>query len=124
MPINAKYLFVSSMDVDADKDALFNEVYDDEHVPALSKVPGVLSIARLRKRTLQLSIGGRVQTFEAEGEPHYSAMYEVASPEVLTSDAWANAIEQGRWPTDVRPVAKNTRRVLYELIYSTGAAGR
>jgi hypothetical protein len=28
MPINAKYLFVASMDVDADKEALFNEVYE------------------------------------------------------------------------------------------------
>jgi hypothetical protein len=27
MPRNAKYLFVASMDVDADKEALFNEVY-------------------------------------------------------------------------------------------------
>ena len=33
MPINAKYLFVASMDVDADKEALFNEVYEgcDNH---------------------------------------------------------------------------------------------
>ena len=41
MPIKAKYLFVVSMDVDPDKEALFNEVYDTEHVPLLSKVPGV-----------------------------------------------------------------------------------
>lgn len=124
MPINAKYLFVSSMDVAADKDALFNEVYDTEHVPALSQVPGVLSVARLRKRTLELSIGGRIQTFDEESEPRYSALYEVASPEVLTSDAWASAIEQGRWPTEVRPAAKNARRVLYELISSTDADGK
>jgi len=35
MPIKAKYLFVASMDVDTDKEALFNEVYDTEHVPLL-----------------------------------------------------------------------------------------
>ena len=122
MPLNAKYLFVSRMDVDADKEALFNEVYDTEHVPALSKVPGVLSVARLRKRTFELSIGGSVQTFEVESEPQYSAMYEVESPEVLISDAWSSAIESGRWPTDVRPAAKNTRRVLYELMYSRGGS--
>ena len=43
---NAKYLFIASMDVDADKEALFNEVYDTEHIPALLKVPGVLSVYR------------------------------------------------------------------------------
>jgi hypothetical protein len=116
MPINARYLFVSSMDVDADKEALFNEVYDQEHVPALSQVPGVLSVARLRKQTFELSIGGSIQKFDVESEPRYTALYEVESPEVLTSDAWAAAIEQGRWPTDVRPNAKNTHRVLYELM--------
>src|SRR5262249_44095696 len=41
MPINSKYLFVASMDVDPDKEALFNEIYDAEHVPNLLKVPGV-----------------------------------------------------------------------------------
>ena len=41
MPIKSKYLFVASMDVDANKEALFNEVYDTEHVPNLLKVPGV-----------------------------------------------------------------------------------
>ncbi len=116
MPISARYLFVSSMDVDPDKEALFNEVYDQEHVPALSQVPGVLSVVRLRKQTFELSIGGSIQTFESESEPRYSAMYEVESPSVLTSPAWASAIEQGRWPTEVRPNAKNTHRVLYELM--------
>ena len=33
MPIKSRYLFVASMDVDPDKEALFNEVYDTEHVP-------------------------------------------------------------------------------------------
>ena len=41
MPITSKYLFVVSMDVDPDKEDLFNEVYDTEHIPNLSKVPGV-----------------------------------------------------------------------------------
>ena len=47
MPINSKYLFVVSMDVDPGKEALFNEVYDTEHVPNLSKVPGVHAVARV-----------------------------------------------------------------------------
>ncbi len=47
MPIKSKYLFVVSMDVDPDKEALFNEVYDIEHVPTLLKVPGVHAVARV-----------------------------------------------------------------------------
>ena len=32
MPGKAKYLFIASMDVEPEKEALFNEVYDTEHV--------------------------------------------------------------------------------------------
>ncbi len=42
MPITTKYLFIASMDVEPDKEALFNEVYDEEHVPNLMIVPGVI----------------------------------------------------------------------------------
>ena len=44
MPIKSRYLFVVTMDVDPDKEALFNEVYDTEHVPNLLKVPGVHAV--------------------------------------------------------------------------------
>jgi hypothetical protein len=30
--VEPKYIFVSSMDVDPDKEALFNEVYDTQHI--------------------------------------------------------------------------------------------
>ena len=30
MPIDARYVFIAGMDVDADKEAIFNEVYDTE----------------------------------------------------------------------------------------------
>ena len=33
MPIGTRYVFIASMDVDPDKEDLFNEVYDTEHVP-------------------------------------------------------------------------------------------
>ena len=46
MPITARYLFISSMDVDPDKEDLFNEVYDTEHIPNILKVPGVISVTR------------------------------------------------------------------------------
>jgi hypothetical protein len=39
MPVQSKCVFIASMDVAPDKEALFNEVYDTEHVPNLLKVP-------------------------------------------------------------------------------------
>ena len=41
-----KYLFMASMDVESNKQQVFDDVYDTEHVPYLAEVPGVISIAR------------------------------------------------------------------------------
>lgn len=114
MPIQAKYLFVASMDVDADKEALFNEVYDTEHVPMLLKVPGVRSVTRVEGEPFTLSIGGAEKKVAHEGARH-SAIYEIDSPAVLTSPEWAKAVELGRWPTHVRPFTRNRRHAMYRV---------
>jgi hypothetical protein len=116
MPLTTRYLFSAAMDVEPGKDAIFNEVYDREHVPNLLAVPGVVSVARVKKRELTLVLGGERKTIVIEGEPTYNAFYEVESPDVLTSAAWAEAVEKGRWPAQVRPHTKNRRHVLYERL--------
>ena len=116
MPLTTRYLFSAAMDVQPDKDAVFNEVYDTEHVPLLLEVPEVISVARLKTRELTMVIGGERRTIVMENEPRYQALYELESPEVLTSPAWAAAVDRGRWPTHVRPYTRNRRHVLYERI--------
>ncbi len=116
MPIHGKYVFSAAMDIDAGSEALFNEVYDKEHVPMLLKVPGVISVARFKTEELTVSIGGQRRTIVVENEPKYNSLYEIESPEVLVSDAWSQAVDQGRWPGEVRPHTKNRRHVLYRLL--------
>ena len=115
MATKAKYLFIASMDVDPAKEALFNEVYDTEHIPELLKVPGCLAVSRSTLAPLKMSIGGEVKTVVAEGEPKYSAIYELENAEVLTSPAWAAAVEKGRWPAQVRPHTRNRRHTLRKI---------
>jgi len=115
MPISGNYLFTVSMDVAPDREALFNEVYDTEHVPCLLKVPGVISVTRLVSEPLTLSIGGERRAIENEGDPKYSAIYEIESPEVLVSPQWAEAVEVGRWPEQVRPFTSNRRHSLQKV---------
>ena len=116
MPSHGRYLFSAAMDVTPDKEALFNEVYDTEHVPLLGRVPGVISVARFKRRELTIMLGGKRQTIVIEGEPTYNALYEIESPAVLTSDAWAKAVEEGRWAEHVRPYTTNRRHVIYRRI--------
>ena len=56
-----------------------------------------------------------LKTIVAEGEPKYSATYELENAEVLTSPAWATAVEKGRWPAQVRPYTRNRRHTLRKL---------
>jgi hypothetical protein len=116
MAVKTKYLMIASMDVDPEHEAVFNEVYDNEHVPNLSKVPGVLAITRYKRETLTMNIGGERKTIEIPDEPAYTAIYEIESPDVLTSAAWDKAIEDGRWPSQVRPYTKNRRHVLLKIM--------
>jgi hypothetical protein len=116
MPIQTKYLFSAAMDVESGKDALFHEVYDTEHVPLLLKVPGVVAVTRFKKQDVTLVIGGERKTIVVENEPTYNALYEIENPEVLVSEAWARAVDHGRWPGHVRPHTRNRRHVLYEKL--------
>jgi hypothetical protein len=116
MPVSTRYVFIASMDVDPDKEDVFNEVYDQEHVPTLLRVPGVVSVTRFVNEPLTMVMAGERRTIEAPGEPKYSAAYEIESPEVLVSDAWAQAIDQGRWPEEVRPYTKNRRHTLNKVM--------
>ena len=89
----ARYIFIASLDVAPEKEALFNELYDTEHVPLLLKVPGVLSARRCKAVQGSMAIAGKIVPLVAEGEPNYSAIYELESAEVLVSEAWAKALE-------------------------------
>ncbi len=114
MPIKSRYLFVASMDVDPEKEKLFHEVYDTEHIPNLLKVPGVHAVTRAEGEPFALSIGGKETKVPHEGARH-SAIYEIDGPHVLTSPEWAKAVEAGRWPGQVRPFTRHRRHALSRI---------
>mgnify|MGYP006306382655 CR=1 FL=1 len=114
MSISSRYLFVVSMDVAPDKEALFHEVYDREHIPSLLEVPGVLAVSRAEAEPFELAIAGGVDPRPA-ASPRFIASYEIESPEVITSAAWAEAVERGRWGSEVRPFTTNRHHALYRV---------
>jgi hypothetical protein len=112
----SNYLFISSMDVDPDHDRLLNEVYDSEHLPDILKVAGVRSAVRFRKIAGQITIGGIRRPIADDAAPIYHVLYTIERPDVLTSDAWKRAVEQGRWASQVRPHTTNRRQLLLERL--------
>jgi hypothetical protein len=61
-----------------------------------------------------LSIGGAEKKIRHEG-PRYGAIYEIDGPDVLVSREWADAVEAGRWPTQIRPFTHNRQHALYKV---------
>ena len=68
MPIATKYLFIVSMDVTKEKEALFNEVYDTEHVPLLMKVPGVKAVSRMKTEPAAFNLAGERKLLDGGSE--------------------------------------------------------
>ena len=104
------------MDIDSDREALFNEVYDQEHIPFLREVPGVLSVTRCKLDTLRVTMGGETKTVEPQGLPRYTCILELDSPDVLTSAAFAQAVDAGRWATHVRQYTRNRHHTLHRVM--------
>ena len=115
MKPSAPFLFVVSMDVDPAHEALFNEVYDTEHIPYLLEVPGVRAAYRMKGQPFAVAIGGEVKQMPAPN-PVYTALYEIAAPEVLTSAEWQAAVEKGRWATHVRQHTSNRKHALMKVM--------
>jgi hypothetical protein len=83
-PAKAGGLLLNAMNIPTEHEADFNDWYDKEHIPALSAVPGVLSARR----------------FRGTGNRKYVALYHLATPDVVESDAWKTARES-EWSSRV-----------------------
>ena len=110
---NSKYIFVVSMNVKKEHENLFNEVYDEEHIPYLLKVPGVNKVTRGKGVPFSFSIGGETKSMNAPAQK-FIAMYEIDSPDVVKSQEWSLAVEEGRWSSHVRQHTSERSHFMYE----------
>ncbi len=98
-PAGAGGLLINAVNVAPEHEKDFNAWYDEEHLPALAKVPGTLLARRYRAEG---ATGGTHQ---------YVAVYHLASPDVPRTDAWKKAIDTP-WSARVRPHFRDHVRVL------------
>ncbi len=111
MANKADYLCLVRMDVDPDSEDVFNDLYDEEHIPVLLKVPGVLRATRY-----VVSDEGAPHFLAGPDTPKYLTLYEVESPDVPGGEAFTTASDSGEFPTKVRPHLKNGSLIIYRRI--------
>ena len=91
----ARALFVSLTEIPAEHEAEFNRWYDEEHLPRISAVPGVLRARRF---------------FDPVGKPRYVALYDLAGPQVRAHPAWQSAITTD-WTARIRQYQTGCERL-------------
>jgi len=96
-PATAGGLLVNAMSAAPEGEAQFNRWYDEEHIPALSAVPGTLLARRF------VSTNGCRQK--------YLALYHLESPDVVKTAAWAQAVETP-WTLKIRPFMRDRLRIV------------
>jgi hypothetical protein len=95
-PTGVAGLLLFALNVAPEAEDDFNAWYDEEHIPALAAVPGVMAARRYR----------------SEGGSHrYVAIYHLETPDVTKSEAWNKAIDTP-WGARVRPHFKDQVRIL------------
>jgi hypothetical protein len=101
----ADYIYVVQMDIPADKEADFNRIYDTQHIPEISKVPGVGHVTRYR-----------LESADVEGVARYAAIYEIDDPNLPNTEAWKTASDLGDWAPQIRPHTTNRSHMTFKRI--------
>lgn len=96
-PQEAGGLCISSMEVDPAIEDEFNEWYDEEHMPLMDAVPGMLAARRFRATS---------------GLPRYVAVYHLQSPQVYKQRSWYEA-NQTPW---LRRIHRHRLRTLHMIL--------
>ena len=102
--VDAPYVYVVQTDIAADAEDQFNHLYDTVHLPGLCQVDGVESAIRYR-----------VESTNLDGLQKYGAVYRIASPAVVESDAWKSAA-QDEWAAKVRSKCIGLTHALMECV--------
>ena len=105
---DAPWLYTVQADcADPAQEAEFYDWYDNEHMPALAQVPGVL---RARRYTA------------VSGSPRSLSAFELGAREVFESPPWLEARKTPR-TARIRTLFTNVRRTMYRLILPTRRPG-
>jgi len=103
-PPDAGALLLNAMNVDPVAEADFNAWYDEEHIPALAAVPGVLCARRFRATA---------------SNRRYVALYHLTGPEVQQSAAWKSAVDTD-WSRRMRPHFRDRLRLVCKRYVRAG----
>ena len=96
---DAPYCMMITFEIDPQDEAEFNDIYDNDHVPNIMKLPGVMEVLRVR----HAAASGR-------GYLVYTAVYMMATENLHLTPEWTALSDLGRWAPVIRPKVKSRTR--------------
>jgi hypothetical protein len=102
-PAAAVGLILSSMDIDESVEDEFNDWYDTEHFPVLTKLPGMLAARRFRAH---------------RGRPRYVALYHVADLAIYALRSWYS-VNDTPWTLRMRRFQSNRTYFMFRTADDT-----
>ena len=95
----APYSMMITFEIDPKDEAEFNDIYDNDHIPTILKLPGVIEIIRFKDAKPN-----------DKGFLVYSAIYFMAKENLHETPEWKELSDLGRWAPVIRPKVKSRAR--------------
>ena len=95
----APYCMMITFEIAPADEPEFNDIYDNDHIPNIMKLPGVLEIIRFRDASPN-----------EKGFLVYSAIYFLAKENLHETPEWKKLSDLGRWGPVIRPKVKSRAR--------------
>ncbi|HEV7820207.1 MAG TPA: hypothetical protein VGO84_03450 [Burkholderiales bacterium] len=95
----APYCMTITFEIAPEDEAEFNDIYDNDHVPTIMKLPGVKEVLRFRDAEAN-----------ASGYLVYTAIYFMTEPDLHETPEWKKLSDTGRWMPVIRPKVKSRAR--------------
>lgn len=101
----APYWMMITFEIDPADDAEFNDIYDNDHIPTIMKLPGVLEVIRFRDAHKN-----------ERGYLVYSALYLMDRENLHETPEWKELSDMGRWMPVIRPKVKSRARRMGPMV--------
>jgi hypothetical protein len=95
----APYCMTITFEIAPEDEAEFNDIYDNDHIPTILQLPGLLEVIRFRDAAPN-----------EKGFLVYSAIYFMTKENLHETPEWKKLSDLGRWAPVIRPKVKSRAR--------------
>jgi hypothetical protein len=93
------FCMMISFEIAPEDEAEFNEIYDNDHIPNILKLKGVVEVIRFKDSAPN-----------EKGLLVYSALYLLAQENLHQTPEWKQLSDAGRWAPVIRPKIRSRAR--------------